>query len=230
MGGLRVAALAAAALAWASAASAAVTMTVTGSFIDQMVAFPNGPDVAAAADISIPSTYVATMVFNEHSNSDGTWNVESFSVDVDGKHFAASSADAGWNSSSQLGFYGTQFGAGATSTADFLPGLAGNEQVSLGFLFHLPDPFVAPPTDPAEYLAADSRATLAFQSVGGQVAYTSWETDQNRVLPPPTSVSFDGAFIRDVVPEPGAWALMLVGFGAAGAALRRRLSYTSRPA
>jgi hypothetical protein len=48
----------------------------------------------------------------------------------------------------------------------------------------------------------------------------------------PQTIAFDanGFRINSAVPEPDTWALMLVGFGAIGSALRRRRSNTLRPA
>ncbi len=57
-------------------------------------------------------------------------------------------------------------------------------------------------------------APYAFDFVGGDI----------RLGGP----SFGGHFLAQSVPEPGSWALLLVGFGLAGAALRRRRTQVMR--
>ena len=51
--------------------------------------------------------------------------------------------------------------------------------------------------------------------------FTGIGTSDARTRPSVISLAFNGSVNAPAVPEPGTWAMMLVGFGAAGFALRR---------
>ena len=64
-------------------------------------------------------------------------------------------------------------------------------------------------TQTYDFTAASATQTLRFLAVGGPGG-----------LPPIAAI--DNVSLTGGVPEPAAWALMLVGFGGLGAALRHR--------
>jgi len=53
-------------------------------------------------------------------------------------------------------------------------------------------------------------------------------TVDTRIPPPHVNLAFEGEVNVPAVPEPGTWALMLLGYGAVGVALRRRKDSVQR--
>ncbi len=79
-----------------------------------------------------------------------------------------------------------------------------------------------------DQLIGTGNTFYAFEAVAGQlIDNVYWEADT-----PPGSITTikQVRILRDgdstVVPEPGTWAMMLMGFGAAGFAMRRRRRQT----
>ncbi|MBL8554606.1 MAG: PEP-CTERM sorting domain-containing protein [Phenylobacterium sp.] len=70
--------------------------------------------------------------------------------------------------------------------------------------------------------------TFAFNTDFQNVVSVSWGGDLNSNGTSPYGVQLDNIVVGEAVtggvPEPATWALMILGFGAAGAALRRRSS------
>jgi PEP-CTERM motif len=62
--------------------------------------------------------------------------------------------------------------------------------------------------------------TGRFEGASG--TFTGIGTNDGRTRPTPVSLAFDGMIDAPAVPEPGTWALMLLGFAAVGASLRAR--------
>lgn len=56
---------------------------------------------------------------------------------------------------------------------------------------------------------------------GASGSFDGSGTTDARTRPSQVLINFSGNILSPAVPEPGTWALMLVGFGAIGAALRR---------
>lgn len=54
-----------------------------------------------------------------------------------------------------------------------------------------------------------------------------YQFDFRVIVDRPTSWAFTGGYLTDGVPEPTSWALMILGFGVAGVAMRRRYSSTT---
>lgn len=77
-----------------------------------------------------------------------------------------------------------------------------------------------------EYIAVKAGTHFALYQVGGSTG--SWDTFDLPGIPngpnqgKPQNLSHILFFGSVAVPEPSAWALMILGFGAAGAAMRRR--------
>lgn len=77
---------------------------------------------------------------------------------------------------------------------------------------------------------ADLELNAAWNATGGvgHFQISSFDTGAGAyvrtygTLTPARATLDDGTGVGSVVPEPGAWALMILGFGAAGAVLRRR--------
>jgi hypothetical protein len=72
-----------------------------------------------------------------------------------------------------------------------------------------------------------SAATPAFQAGQNDLKFRVINFGQNGGNPSGLRVEFQGATIGAAVPEPGAWALMILGFGGVGAVMRtnrRRLA------
>ena len=58
--------------------------------------------------------------------------------------------------------------------------------------------------------------------LGGSGSFTGTGTIDTRIPPPRLQLDLVGELNLPAVPEPASWALMIVGFGAVGAAARRR--------
>lgn len=58
--------------------------------------------------------------------------------------------------------------------------------------------------------------------LGASGAFTGLGTVDPRMPPPKVNFTFDGDIDAPAVPEPASWAMLIAGFGAMGAALRRR--------
>lgn len=70
----------------------------------------------------------------------------------------------------------------------------------------------------------DGQAKFAFEAVDGQlISNLYWEVTGG-VVTTVKQIRIDPGEFTPSVPEPGTWAMMLMGFGAAGFAMRRRRS------
>lgn len=211
------------ALALAAAGSAqAVTMTFSGTLIYTDNQGVNGAELAADTGVSIPSPFTLVMTVNDVSTPSGRWTITGFDITAGTLHYSASDADAGWQDG-EVEQSGSQFGFTGSSHGDYVPTFAGDERLGVDGFFHFGQGYIKPPSDPAAYLGADNYIEFNLAALAGQ-ASAVWTNDVpgGPLSGSLSSVSIDGTFIRDVVPEPGAWSMMILGFGAAGAMLRRR--------
>ena len=67
----------------------------------------------------------------------------------------------------------------------------------------------------------DDLVSLRLWRVSQNFGNDGFASREHRTLAPPT-LTLTQAPVANPIPEPGAWALMILGFGVAGAALRRR--------
>lgn len=70
---------------------------------------------------------------------------------------------------------------------------------------------------------ADNTLSLAMHNSDSGYSYVYWHGSDNASLAPQLNFTL-GTPVSGAVPEPGTWALMLIGFGAMGVSLRRRRS------
>ena len=116
-----------------------------------------------------------------------------------------------------------------------VPGMAGDELLYFNFTFELPlgtllQSRQTPPTDANLYLNGllpGSRAYASFinfPGAGNPLSELHLESYDPRFPPeyPLNDFYASGAFSAAGVPEPASWALLISGFGFAGAAVRRR--------
>lgn len=75
------------------------------------------------------------------------------------------------------------------------------------------------PVSAAGYRTPASHGTAAFERDYRNGLILRWKPSDTVAV---DNIAFDVRQIPSAVPEPGAWALMIAGFGLAGAALRRR--------
>lgn len=188
--------LAAAAAIAVSTAAIATSASAT-TVIDNWTNVPNQPVTLTFSDNKISDPTGAGIYVNGADASDGTsyheWDGTNF---TDTFNFALPSGTVGFNLSS-VSFVAL---SGLNFTSVTFNGVALT-------LTQVPNTFVwnAFTTSPLPVVAGGPQV-LVVKGNGGVNA--SW--------------SGTGAFAPAVVPEPGTWALMIVGFGGAGAMLRSR--------
>ncbi len=188
--------LAAAAAIAVSTAAIATSASAT-TVIDNWTNVPNQPVTLTFSDNKISDPTGAGIYVNGADASDGTsyheWDGTNF---TDTFNFALPSGTVGFNLSS-VSFVAL---SGLNFTSVTFNGVALT-------LTQVPNTFVwnAFTTSPLPVVAGGPQV-LVVKGNGGVNA--SW--------------SGTGAFAPAVVPEPGAWALMIMGFGGAGAMLRSR--------
>jgi hypothetical protein len=188
--------LAAAAAIAVSTAAIATSASAT-TVIDNWTNVPNQPVTLTFSDNKISDPTGAGIYVNGADASDGTsyheWDGTNF---TDTFNFALPSGTVGFNLSS-VSFVAL---SGLNFTSVTFNGIALT-------LTQVPNTFVwnAFTTSPLPVVAGGPQV-LVVKGNGGVNA--SW--------------SGTGAFAPAVVPEPGTWALMIMGFGGAGAMLRSR--------
>ncbi|MBJ7409562.1 MAG: PEP-CTERM sorting domain-containing protein [Phenylobacterium sp.] len=188
--------LAAAAAIAVSTAAIATSASAT-TVIDNWTNVPNQPVTLTFSDNKISDPTGAGIYVNGADASDGTsyheWDGTNF---TDTFNFALPSGTVGFNLSS-VSFVAL---SGLNFTSVTFNGVALT-------LTQVPNTFVwnAFTTSPLPVVAGGPQV-LVVKGNGGVNA--SW--------------SGTGAFAPAVVPEPGTWALMIMGFGGAGAMLRSR--------
>ncbi|MBX3485689.1 PEPxxWA-CTERM sorting domain-containing protein [Phenylobacterium sp.] len=213
-----MAAAAAAALTMTGPAAAAVTVQMSGTLDTKVVDGALGSQVDADFAHDVPMAWTLSMTF-EDPGQQGIWDASAWAftlgdLSFDSTTTTASSANV-YNISIQTSYF-------IALRGDFAPSLPGDELLYLSTNFlRLPTGGPrSPSTDPADYFAArtqDAGARVSSSSLSGP---SGGYVDFRGSI---TSISFDGAFLPNQgVPEPSTWALMILGFGAAGAMLRRR--------
>ncbi|MBX3484058.1 PEPxxWA-CTERM sorting domain-containing protein [Phenylobacterium sp.] len=208
-------AAAAAALTIAGPAAAAVTVQMSGTMdTKELGSGLLSPQLDADFAHDVPMAWTFTMTF-EDPGQQGYWDASAWAFTLGDLSFDSTTTTAeaayAYNVSIQTNYTIVLWG-------DFAPSLPGDELLLLSTNFlRLPTGGPrSPSTDPADYFAA--RTQDAGATVRGYPG-----SDSVRFFGSITSISFDGAFLPNQgVPEPSTWALMILGFGAAGAMLRRR--------
>lgn len=188
--------LAAAAVIAVSTAAIATSASAT-TVIDNWTNVPNQPVTLTFSDNKISDPTGAGIYVNGADASDGTsyheWDGTNF---TDTFNFALPSGTVGFNLSS-VSFVAL---SGLNFTSVTFNGVALT-------LTQVPNTFV---------WNAFTTSPLPVVSGGPQVLVVKGNGGVN------ASWSGTGAFAPAVVPEPGTWALMIMGFGGAGAVLRSR--------
>lgn len=143
--------------------------------------------------------------------------------------FFAGSADAATinHSNSAGGVWGVSTSISSFSVDTSGPTILYNEDMSL-FLRSLVDPFVTN----YDYAGPLFHTFQLGDTSGGSlhITETSHVGEPNEGLIQNVSADLTPLSVRVAVPEPGAWLLMIAGFGLAGAALRRRRHAATAPA
>lgn len=150
---------------------------------------------------------------------------------------------------------GSEFGIGfdiygTTLNADFSAGL-----LTISFSNNLSLPDGAAMEGTRSLVFTNKTDPFTYAELGDVNKVVNFDADFNEFAFDPNNISFDGGFVTinlsntyfapdsslqvrfdrgttpptDAVPEPGTWAMMILGFGLVGAAIRRRKTATIQP-
>ena len=210
-------------LSMAGAANAAVIVNDSDAVGTQYVVdFTGQANGSAAPDLSS----VLTLTFNGTSNGGATYNfgynlVNDSSVTARLRSFGFDITDATLASASSTGTYGTvgyndTFPEGL-GTLDVCFRAAGGSNCTGG------------PNGLWSGSGASGAIALNFAGPLGSIALDNFATRYQSISPAVNgATSGVGIGTPGAVPEPATWALMILGFGAVGMAMRRRNMSTSK--
>jgi hypothetical protein len=194
---------------------AAVTLQMSGVFVRMPLIDPQTGTLAvrAAFEVGVPTPWSVEMTLDSRGHN-YEWAVRSWCLNIADRQFCDETAQ---DSVARRPRFSAEVDFILRNDDDYLPTLPGNERIFFLASFDSPTYNFKPFNAEAEYL---NNVRFAAFTIGkaddtGSVYYF---TDDK----PQISVSIDGTFVgKGGVPEPQTWAIMLLGFAAIGASLRR---------
>jgi hypothetical protein len=204
------------AMTGATAAHAAVTFDFAGKFLASNASGAYGPQFQALIG-DTPIDWTAHLVFSSTPAYGNVFPLEDFTLTVGSQTFQGpvTSGDCYLNY-----FKPNSLGFQLISTYDAFPAIPGVETIEFGLGFYLQPPVPRPVTNPIlispQFLGGEFDVWAA-DSHGGQPDLIRYGANGQTTI---TSAQISGNY--NDIPEPAAWALMILGFGLVGAAVRRR--------
>lgn len=206
-----------------SAAAHAASFSFSGTLTTPAVSGPDGATIAADLGISTPLNWSLQMTFLDPGPA---WVANSWSLQLGDQSFSSVDPVAGFGIVQKEGVH-TYFLVGLYD--DFAPSLADDEIAQFVVLFEGPAAGFVPSSDVDFYLHRDHIAQLVvFHDYGlPDMSFATYFSIESRVA----SAAVDGELrVRtdlSIAPEPGTWALMILGFSGVGGMLRRRATHAT---